>query len=131
MEQKMVPEQVDDIRMMYHWFRPVAIGVEKIGIGFESLQCLQVSGLPIFDVKADPDKYSRAVAIGTRYKTGTVYHRSGAAYLDEYESELLKFRKGSIMIRWTWLFMVPGLWFRLNSSRRLRWCKEEYEISLV
>ncbi len=124
-EQKTVPEQVDDVRMMYHQFRPVAIGVEKNGIGLASLQYLQVAGLPIYDVQADADMYSRAVSIAIRYKVGIVYLWSGAAYLDEYEPELLKFRKGSMMISWTWLFMVPGSWFRLNCSRRLRWCMKK------
>ena len=92
--QKTVPEQVDDVKMMYHRFRPVAIGVEKNGIGLATLQYLQVAGLPIYDVNADADKYSRAVPIAMRYKAGMVYHRSGASYLDTLEAEFLKFPKG-------------------------------------
>lgn len=73
-EKKTVPEQVDDVRMMYHQFRPVAIGVEKNGIGLASLQYLQVAELPIYEFQDDADKYSRAVSIaGTKlgqYITG-------------------------------------------------------------
>jgi Phage-related terminase len=93
-EKKTVPEQVDDVRMMYYQFRLVAIGVEKNGIGLASLQYLQVAELPISEFQDDADKYSRAVSIAARYKAGTVYHRSGASYLDEYKSELLTFPKG-------------------------------------
>lgn len=73
-EKKTVPEQVDDVRMMYYQFRLVAIGVEKNGIGLASLQYLQVAELPISKFQDDADKYSRAVSIaGTKlgqYITG-------------------------------------------------------------
>jgi len=51
--QKTVSEQVDDVKMMYHRFQPVAIEVEKDGIGLATLQLFQVAGLPIYDVNAD------------------------------------------------------------------------------
>jgi hypothetical protein len=92
--QKTVPEQVDDVTMMYHRFRPVAIGVEKDGIGLATLQYLQLAGLPIYDVNADADKYSRAVPIAMRYKAGMVFHLTGSTYLETLESEFLKFPKG-------------------------------------
>ena len=79
--------------MRYHRFHPVAIGIEKNGIGLATLQNLQISGLSMYDIWSDTDKYSRAIAIATRYKAGTVYHRSKARWLEAYESELLVFPK--------------------------------------
>lgn len=99
--QKTVPKQVDDVKMRYHRFWPVAFGVEANGIGLTTFQLLQVAGLPIYDVHADADKYSRSVAISTLYKGGAVFHLAESPYLEEYESELMKFPKGSTTVRWT------------------------------
>lgn len=92
--QMTVPDQVDEVKKLYPRYHPVAIGVEKNGIGLATLQYLQIAGLPIYDVNADADKYSRAVPMAMRYKAGKVYHRVAAAYLDGFEEELLKFPKG-------------------------------------
>ena len=130
--QKTVPEQVDDVRMMYHRFRPVAIGVEKNGIGLATLQYLQVAGLPIYDVQADADKYSRAVPIAMRYKAGMVFHRSGASYLDTLEAEFLKFPKGKNddhvdMAAYAARLMVP---VKSQQTAQITY-EEEYSISPV
>lgn len=106
--QKTVPEQVDDVKMMYHRFRPVAIGVEKNSIGLATLQYLQVAELPIYDVNADADKYSRAVPIAMRYKAGMVYHRSRASTWIRLSLNFRSSRKGRTMIMWTWPLMLPG-----------------------
>jgi len=130
--QKTVPEQVDDVKMMYPRFHPVAIGVEKNGIGLATLQYLQLAGLPIYDVNADADKYSRAVPIAMRYKAGMVFHRAGAPYLDTMESELLAFPKGKNddhvdMTAYAARLMVP---IKSQQTAQVVY-EEEYSISPV
>lgn len=130
--QKTVPEQVDDVRMMYHRFRPVAIGVEKNGIGLATLQYLQLAGLPIDDVNADADKYSRAVPIAMRYKAGKVFHLSGAPYLETYEAELLSFPKGKYDDRVDMAAYAARLMVPVKSQQTAQVVyEEEYSISPV
>lgn len=93
---------------MYHRFLPVAIGVEKNSIGLATLQYLQVTGLPIYDVNADADKYSRAIPIAMRYKAGMVYHRSRASTWIRLSLNFRSSRKGRTMIMWTWPLMLYG-----------------------
>lgn len=79
MEQKMVPEQVDDVS-------PILGGCYWSGKEWHRASIPTVSPdvrIIIYDVQTYADKYSRDGDIGVRYKAGTVYHRVGGGYHDE------------------------------------------------
>jgi phage terminase large subunit-like protein len=118
--------------MMYHRFRPVAIGVEQNGIGLATLLYLQVAGHAIYDVNADADKYSRAVPIAMRYKAWMAFHRSGAPYLETFESELLSFPKGKYDDRVDMAAYAARLMVPVKSQQTAQVVYEEdYSISPV
>lgn len=88
--------------------------------------------MPIYEFQDDAAKYSWVVSIAARYKAGTVYHRSGDAYLDEYESELLTFPKEKYddlveMADYAVRLMIP---VKLQQTAQVVYNKD-YEISPV
>jgi len=68
------------------------VGLESAGFQLTALQTAIRSGLPAIELKADTDKFSRALTPAARYEAGTVYHRAGAAWLPDFETELMAFR---------------------------------------
>lgn len=75
-------------------WRPSFQGVENKTFGLNIIQDCVVEGYPIKELKADTDKVSRARPMSARYENGTVYHRQGAPWLQEYEDELIAFPNG-------------------------------------
>lgn len=74
---------------------PSLQGVEPKNMGLTLYQSLLRLGLPIHELKADGDKFTRALPIAARYANNTVYHRQGAAWLEDYEDELIDFPHGA------------------------------------
>lgn len=82
---------------LYRWpedHRPTFQGVEKAAYGLNIIQAAAKAGLPIKPMPAEGDKVARALTIMARYQLGTVYHRQGAAWLNEWEEELADFPNG-------------------------------------
>jgi predicted phage terminase large subunit-like protein len=58
------------------------------------LQQGRLNGMPFKPLEADGDKVRRATHIAIAYQNGTVYHKAGATWLTDFESELTVFPKG-------------------------------------
>ena len=58
-------------------------------------QAARRAGLPVRELKADSDKWSRARPAAARLSAGTVYFLSGASWLHDLEDELLSFPNGT------------------------------------
>jgi predicted phage terminase large subunit-like protein len=89
------PDQPELFTAAHDRWAPVAQGVEPKAVGLTLYQTLLRTGLPIHELKADGDKFTRALPMAARYAAGTVYHRKGAAWLDDYEDELIDFPRGA------------------------------------
>lgn len=75
---------------------PDLILIEDKASGQSLIQDLQnETRLPIVPVQVDTDKVSRAHASTGHYESGNIYHRKGALWLPDYESELLSFPNGA------------------------------------
>ena len=72
-------------------WRPGYIGIE----GKSVWQAARRAGLPVRELKADRDKWTRAQPAAARMSAGTVYFRAGAPWLHDLEDELLAFPNGS------------------------------------
>jgi predicted phage terminase large subunit-like protein len=69
--------------------------IEDTGAGIGLIQAGEVRGTPFRALKASRDKITRSEAVLTRYASHKVFHRSGAAWLSDFEAELLQFPRGS------------------------------------
>jgi predicted phage terminase large subunit-like protein len=85
------PDQPALVRGAYDRWHPAEQGIEPKGIGLTLFQQLKRDGLPVVELKADADKWTRALPMAARYEAGCVYHRAGAAWLADYETELVGF----------------------------------------
>ena len=89
------PDQPGLFRAAYARWSPVVQGVESKGLGLPLYQQLAREGLPVYELKAETDKFTRALPMAARYNAGSVYHRQGAAWLESYEDELIDFPNGA------------------------------------
>lgn len=85
------PDQPQLFRVGYQRWAPVIQGVEPTNMGLTLFQTLQRMGLPLVELKPDKDKVTRALPMAARYEVGAVYHLQGAAWLDDFEEELIGF----------------------------------------
>lgn len=74
-------------------YKPVLIGIENVQFQQSIIQQAVKSGLPIKSLKPDKDKISRALPIAALLENGQIFFKRNAAYLDEFEKELLQFPK--------------------------------------
>lgn len=88
------PDQRGLIRQAFDTWRPSYVGVERVAYQLVLVQELRRQGLPVRELVPDKDKVARALVIAARYEGGTVYHRAGAAWLGDWEAELVAFPKG-------------------------------------
>lgn len=89
------PDQPALLRAAYDQWHPVKQGVEAKGLGLTLFQQLKRDGLPVVELKADADKFTRALPMAARYEAGTVFHPIGAPWLPAYEDELIDFPRGT------------------------------------
>lgn len=89
-----VPEQEKIFQSRYYEKNPSFQAIETKNTGIALRQYLIRKGLPIKELKADTDKVTRAATIMVMYENGKVYHRKGAAWLEEWEDELITFPTG-------------------------------------
>ena len=88
------PDQPGHMRRLFQEWRPLIQGVESKNMGLTLFQQLRRDGLPIIELKAETDKYTRAIPASARYEAGSVYHLENAPWLDELEKELASFPSG-------------------------------------
>lgn len=94
-EQLSVAEHLSALQDCYFEWLPGAQFVENKTFGTNLIAAALAVGLPVFETPAEVDKLTRAVTILAKYKSGTVFHRSGAMWLPDIEHELLEFPGGS------------------------------------
>lgn len=85
------PEIVPALRTMYDRWRPASIGIEQVAFQLSIVQAAQRAGLPVVSLHPDRDKVSRAMTAAARMEAGAVYLPKDAAWLEEFERELLTF----------------------------------------
>lgn len=85
------PDQPGLLMNAFSRWNPVLQGVEPKNMGLTLFQTMQRQGVPLVELKADTDKYTRAIPIAARYETGDVYHPENAPWLDDFERELVSF----------------------------------------
>lgn len=88
------PDQPALIKDAYDRFHPVLQGIEDKSIGLPLYQALRRKGLPVIRLKAETDKYVRALPVSARFKAGEVFLPISAPWLADYEDELLQFPRG-------------------------------------
>jgi predicted phage terminase large subunit-like protein len=89
------PDQPAHMNRLFQEWRPLIQGVESKNMGLTLFQQLKRNGLPIIELQADTDKFSRAIPAAARYEAGSVYHLDNAPWLDELEKELSSFPNGA------------------------------------
>jgi len=89
------PDQVPLLERAYRDHSLGFIGVESVAYQLTLLQGARRAGLPIRALRADKDKWSRALTIAARYEGHSVYHLAEASWLGEWENELLAFPRGA------------------------------------
>lgn len=77
-------------------WQPAEVNVEAQTYGRALIRDLRRLGVPVRPVVADTDKVTRALTIAAMYETGQVWHPhpSRAAWVTEWEDELLSFPNG-------------------------------------
>jgi predicted phage terminase large subunit-like protein len=88
------PDQKPLMRQMLNRFRPRFQAIEDKTFGTNLIQEMKREGLTVRPIKVDKDKVTRSLVIAARYEVGMVYHREDAAWLTDYEDELLSFPRG-------------------------------------
>ncbi|GAC1614419.1 MAG: hypothetical protein NVS4B10_25970 [Myxococcales bacterium] len=83
------------IHRYYELWKPGDIRIESKAFGTRVINALVQQGLPIIPLDADTDKVTRALSAVPRYEAHAVYHRSGGAYVEDYEREILAFPAGA------------------------------------
>ncbi|MCS3923869.1 phage terminase large subunit [Methanosalsum natronophilum] len=89
------PDQINLFKQQYTRWQPAFQAVESTGLGKTLYQMLVREGLPIRELRADIDKITRALPAAARMESGSVYFLHQAAWLSEFEDELLSFPTGS------------------------------------
>jgi predicted phage terminase large subunit-like protein len=78
----------------YSKWKPKFQGVENKTFGLNIINACKKK-LPIKALVADKDKVSRSLTISVRYEAGMVFHKMGAAYVEDLETELMDFPVGT------------------------------------
>jgi predicted phage terminase large subunit-like protein len=88
------PSQIELLKKLHREWAPDWIGIEAVAYQMTLVQTLRRAGLPVKELKADRDKISRALTAAARLEGGNVYWPKVAAWLGEWETELLAFPNG-------------------------------------
>ena len=80
---------------MYDKWEPSIIGVESSGYQLALIQMAKrQTALPIVRLKADKDKFSRALPLSAKMENGLVYFSNEALWYADLEKEMLQFPAG-------------------------------------
>lgn len=89
------PQILPQCRAMMALFDLDYIAIEAQGAQLAIVQAAQQQGIPCRALKAETDKITRSLTAQVRTEAGQVYFPRHAAWLGEFESELLSFPKGT------------------------------------
>lgn len=70
-------------------------GVESKNSGITMLQLAKREGVPLRELEAETDKVTRATPASVAYEQGRVFHKAGAPWQEDFESELKNFPNGA------------------------------------
>ncbi len=70
-------------------------GVEDASSGTGLIQMGAAKGTPFKPLRCNSDKVTRALSVLSTYQVNKVFHRSGAAWLHDFEAELVVFPRGA------------------------------------
>lgn len=93
-EQINVGDHLSALIGAYDKHNPGFIYVENKTYGTNLIASASVLGYPVLEASAEVDKLTRSTTIVAKYKSGMVYHRSGASWLSDIESEAINFPGG-------------------------------------
>ena len=85
------PDITPLLSQVYQKWKPGYIAVE----GKAVFQSARRAGLPVRELKAEGDKWTRAQPASARMSAGSVYFLAGASWLHDLEDELMAFPTGS------------------------------------
>lgn len=88
------PDHIPFIETVYKEYHPGYVAIERAGFQLTTVQTAIRTGMPIRELKAEQDKWTRALPAAARMDAGAIYFRSGAHWLYEWENELLSFPNG-------------------------------------
>ena len=89
------PDIVPQLQLECARFAPSFVSVEAVQAGIQIIQEGRRKGLPITELKADKDKYARAMMAVAKTEAGLLFFEQGAAYGEGLEHELLTFPNGA------------------------------------
>lgn len=89
------PDQVPLLQRVFEELGPSYIAIESSGYQLALVQEARRQGLPIRELKADRDKFARALVAAARMEGGGIYFPDGAGFVSELEAELLVFPNGA------------------------------------
>jgi len=89
------PEVLKMLQSVYERWLPSIIGIERAGYQLAFIQMARSqTQLPIRELKADKDKYSRALPLSAKMEAGLIYFDKTSQWYLELEKELLQFPAG-------------------------------------
>lgn len=89
------PDVLKLLQTVYDKWEPSIIGVESSGYQLALIQMAKrQTALPIVRLKADKDKFSRALPLSAKMENGLVYFSNEALWYADLEKEMLQFPAG-------------------------------------
>lgn len=85
------PDQITLLQSLYKRWRPAFVGLESAAYQLTAVQHAKRRGVLVQEVKAENDKYTRALTAEARMSADAVYFPSQAEWLGVFESELTGF----------------------------------------
>lgn len=84
-------EHIRMIEEVNHKFKPIIIGIESVQYQSALLNQAARAGYPVKALKPDMDKVTRALPAAALVESGLVFFDKDAAWLGDFENELIKF----------------------------------------
>ena len=82
------------VRQYYEKYKPSEINIENVQYQLALIQMVAKAGLPVREIKADKDKYSRALIAAAKFERHEIYFPIEVDYNEILERELLNFPNG-------------------------------------
>ncbi len=89
------PDVLKLLEVVYDKWTPSLIGIESAGYQLSFVQMAKrQTSLPIVKLKADKDKFSRALPLSAKMESGIVYYPVDSMWYSDLEKEMLQFPAG-------------------------------------
>jgi predicted phage terminase large subunit-like protein len=89
------PDILPQIHRLRQRWQAEFVAIERAGFQLSFIQTARRQGLPVRELQADRDKIARATVAQVRLEAGTVWFPEQAAWLGDFEAELLHFPHGA------------------------------------